>query len=172
MRKTKRWLAFLLSLSMVLSVGTSPVLAASADDPAQTAVEASAQAVPDAETEEQTEASKEETGEEETKAEGTKTEETKAEERKSEEAAGKAAEPAAGAAKDKGTDAEAEPQEPENKSALPAQEKLTACYLVSRPMTRLVYPRILTRTERRLFTGRLPAPTSGRERESLLRQAA
>ena len=123
MRKTKRWLAFLLSLSMVLSVGTSPVLAASVDDPAQTAVEASAQAVPDAETEEQTEASKEETGEEETKAEGTKTEETKAEERKAEEAAGKAAEPAAGAAKDKGTDAKAEPQEPENKIAPSAAEE-------------------------------------------------
>ena len=46
MRKTKRWLAFLLSLSMVLSVGASPVLAASAHDPAQTAVEASAQAGP------------------------------------------------------------------------------------------------------------------------------
>ena len=118
MRKTKRWLAFLLSLSMVLRVGTSPVLAASADDPAQTAVEASAQAGPDAETKEQTEASKEETREEETKAE-----ETKAEERKAEEAAGKATESEAEAAKDKGTDAEAEPQEPENKIAPSAADQ-------------------------------------------------
>ena len=118
MRKTKRWLAFLLSLSMMLSVGTSPVLAASADDPAQAAVEASAQAGPDAETEEQTEASKEETGEEETKAE-----ETKAEEKKAEEAADKAAKSAAEAAKAKGADAEAEPQEPENKIAPSAAEE-------------------------------------------------
>lgn len=69
MRRTKRWLAFLLSFSMVLSVGTSPALAASSGDPAQTAAEASVQAGPDTETEEQGTVSEEETKAEETTSE-------------------------------------------------------------------------------------------------------
>ena len=167
MRKTKRWLAFLLSLSMVLSVGTSPVLAASADDPAQTAVKLLHRR---ARMQRQKSRQRLRRRRPEKKKPKQKKPKQKRERQKRQRA--RLQKLKLKRRRIRGLMQRQNLRNRKIRSHLLRQRKLTACYLVSRPMTRLVYPRILMRTERRLFTGRLPTPTSGRERESLLRQAA